>query len=408
MSRLLLYIDPSTGSMFFALILGLVSAAFFGFRLFMMKVGSGFGVNADEIQNKKRLDYVIFSDNKRYFNVFEPICDEFEKRGIEVSYFTMSEDDPALNKKYNYVKCEYIGSGNIGFAKLNFLNAKICLSTTPGLDVYQWKRSKNCPYYVHIAHSAGLNRGAYRMFGTDYYDAILAASEHSFDYVRELETKRNLPHKEIVTVGSTYLDTMMERYNNTQKSTNKAKTVLIAPTWGINNMFENYGTRVLDEVLKAGYKVIVRPHPQTLIQDGQFINKLQEKYGNKVEWSLEDDNFDVLNRSDIMISDFSGVIFDYTLIFDKPVIYTKIDMDWSQFDGASLDDNSWTDKILEKFAVELNSNNLDNLKNIIDDMLNNDKYAEGRKYVKNETWQNIGKAKESVVDYLTNKIKSIN
>ena len=138
------------------------------------------------------------------------------------------------------------------------------------------------------------------------------------------------------------------------------------------------------------------------------FNKLQEKYGNKVEWSFEDDNFDVLNRSDIMISDFSGVIFDYTLIFDKPVIYTKIDMDWSQFDGASLDDNSWTDKILEKFAVELNSNNLDNLKNIIDDMLNNDKYAEGRKYVKNETWQNIGKAKEAVVDYLTNKIKSIN
>ena len=41
-------------------------------------------------------------------------------------------------------------------------------------------------------------------------------------------------------------------------------------------------------------------------------------------------NIDVLNEADILISDFSGVVFDFSLVFNKPVIYTEPSMDWSQ------------------------------------------------------------------------------
>ena len=34
------------------------------------------------------------------------------------------------------------------------MSASICLATTPGLGVYQWKRSKDVKYYVHICHMA--------------------------------------------------------------------------------------------------------------------------------------------------------------------------------------------------------------------------------------------------------------
>ena len=40
----------------------------------------------------------------RSWNVFKPICDEFEKRGIDLLYLTQSDDDPALSQKYNHVK----------------------------------------------------------------------------------------------------------------------------------------------------------------------------------------------------------------------------------------------------------------------------------------------------------------
>ncbi len=404
---LLLYIDPSTGSMLFAVIIGMVSALFFGFKAFIMKMKSRLGVNMKDIQDKNKLDYVIFSDHKRYWNVFEPICDEFEKRGIEVHYWTMSDDDPALSKPYKYVKCEFIGSGNKGFAKLNFMNAKICLSTTPGLDVYQWKKSKDCDYYIHIVHAPGLNRGGYKMFGMDYFDTILSASNHGLDYVRELERKRGLKPKEIITVGVTYLDEMKKRYEKTGRIKNDIPVVLIAPSWGDSSLLERFGHKILDAAIDTGYKVVVRPHPQTLTQNPKLLNELQSKYKD-IEWNFDNDNFDILNRSDIMISDFSGVIFDYSLIFDKPVIHTKTDFDWSTYDGAVLDDKSWTDRTLAKFSEELNEENISNLKDIIDNMLNSDKYNAGRKEVKEEIWQNVGKASETTVEYLVNKINELN
>ena len=35
----------------------------------------------------------------------------------------------------------------------------------------------------------------------------------------------------------------------------------------------------------------------------------------KFSWNRDTDNFEVLRQSDILISDFSGVIFDYALVF---------------------------------------------------------------------------------------------
>ena len=400
-----LYIDPSTGSMLFAVIIGMVSALFFGFKAFMMKVKSRLGVNMKDIQDKNKLDYVIFSDHKRYWNVFEPICDEFEKRGIVAHYWTMSNDDPALSKPYEHIKCEFIGTGNKGFAKLNFMNAKICLSTTPGLDVYQWRRSKDCEFYVHIVHAAGLAFGGYRMFGMDYYDALLAASEHNLDYVRELERKRNLPAKEIYVVGSTYLDEMKQRYEKEKQNNLSETVVLIAPSWGENSLLEKYGKKIIDASLDTGYKVVVRPHPQMFTQNPNLLKKLQDDYKTNINlsWNFDNDNFNILNKSSIMISDFSGVLFDYTLIFDKPVIRTKINMDWSARDAAVIDDNTWLEKILSKFTLELDDDNINNLKGLIEEMLKNDKYKDCRREVKEELWNNVGKAKETVVDYLINK-----
>ncbi len=101
----------------------------------------------------------------------------------------IEEDDPLLKEDNNYVKSEVIGLGNKAYAKLNFLNARVVLSTTPGLDVYQWKRSKDVDWYVHMTHSLG-GGTAYRMFGTQFYDAVLLCSDVFIPLHRELETKR--------------------------------------------------------------------------------------------------------------------------------------------------------------------------------------------------------------------------
>jgi hypothetical protein len=187
-----LYIDPGTGSMLFTILIGVVTTLFFFMQKLLIRVKFVLSGGKADRTKMNRVTYLIFGENKRYWNVFEPIADEFERRKTELVYWTASEDDPALKKQYRYVKCTYIGNLNQAFARLNMMNAEICLSTTPGLDVYQWKRSENVRRYVHILHAAG-DVIAYRMFGTDHYDSILLSGKYEIDQIRQLEKMRGLP-----------------------------------------------------------------------------------------------------------------------------------------------------------------------------------------------------------------------
>lgn len=224
-----LYIDPGTGSMLFSILIGVVSTiVFFGQKLILRLKFAISGGHAAKISDTK-IPYVIFSDHKRYWNVFKPICDEFEKRKVDLVYWTASHDDPALLEKYEHVKCEFIGEGNKAFAKLNMMNAGIVLSTTPGLDVYQWKRSKNVEWYVHIVHMIN-DITTYKMFGLDFYDAILCSGEYQANQIRKIEELRNLSKKEVSIVGCTYMDSLQDKLENfnSRKSVQNAKTILLA------------------------------------------------------------------------------------------------------------------------------------------------------------------------------------
>ncbi len=400
---MLLYIDPGTGSMLFTILIGVIGASIYSLRMLWIKIRfklSGGKVQADT----QSPSFVIFTDDKRYWKIFEPVCREMDKRGKDVVYMTSSEDDPALDNPYPHIKAEYVGNENKAFARLNFMNATMVLSTTPGLDVYQWKRSKQVKYYVHIPHAAS-EITLYRMFGIDYYDAILLSGEYQAQDIRNLEKLRGLPAKELVKIGIPYMDEMAARLEKEGPAPEHPRTVLLAPSWGQSAIFNVYGGKILDVLLKTGYHVIVRPHPQSFKSEKEMIEKLMNDYpeSDQLEWNRDTDNFDVLRRSDILISDFSGVIFDFTLVYDKPVIYTNPQFDLSLYDAWWLKTPLWTTTALPRIGCQLTEDNMENLKELIDSCISDPKYAEGRRSVKAETWEHCGEGAERAAEYLINK-----
>ena len=404
---MLLYIDPGTGSMLFTIIIGVLGAAFYSLRMLWIKLRFKLGGGKVEATSKS-LPFVVFADDKRYWSVFEPICRELDKRGKDVVYMTASADDPALDNDFEHIKAEYIGSENKAFARLNFLNADIVISTTPGLDVYQWKRSKQVKYYVHIPHAAS-EITLYRMFGIDYYDAVLLSGEYQAQDIRNLEKLRELPEKELYKVGIPYMDKMIARLESEGPAPEHERTVLLAPSWGQSAIFSVYGSKILDVLLKTGYHIIVRPHPQSFKSEKDMIERLMKEYpdSDRLEWNKDTDNFDVLRRSDILISDFSGVIFDFSLVYDKPVIYTNPNFDLSPYDAWWLDTPLWTTTALPRLGRELTANNMDHLKDLIDSCLSDAQYVEGRRQVKAETWEFVGQGAERTADYLINKYEEL-
>lgn len=403
-----LYIDPGTGSMLFTILIGLIGAGFYSARMLIIKLRFRLSGGKAEL-NRSKIPLAIFSDDKRYWNVFEPICRELDKRGRDVVYMTASEDDPALKCSYEHVKAEFIGRENKAFAKLNFLSAGILLSTTPGLEVYQWKRSRDVDCYVHIPHAAS-DITMYRMFGLDYYDAVLLSGDYQAESLRKLEKLRGLPAKELVKVGIPYMDVMAERLKKEGPAPAHERTVLLAPSWGPSAIFSVYGGSIIDVLLKTGYHVIIRPHPQSYSSEADMLNELMEKYpaSERLEWNRDNDNFEVLRRADILISDFSGVIFDFSLVYDKPVIYTQPNFDLGPYDAWWLNEPLWTSKALPGLGMELKQENMDRLKELIDACIEDERFTESRRRLKDETWAYFGQGAERTVDYLLDKYEKLN
>ena len=344
--------------------------------------------------------------------IFKSICDEFEKRQIKLLYCTASHDDPALQEKYQYIQVKFIGEGNKAFAYLNLLNAGIVLATTPGLDVYQWKRSRNVDWYVHIFHSVSDSTG-YRMFGLCGYDAILAGGPIIEYYQHILNKKHNQPPKEVVVTGITYMDYLKERLDNFiakgHADNGRPKTVLLAPSWGKSGILSKYGASIISALLKTDYNIVIRPHPQSMISEKKIIDDLMIQFpaSDRLKWNFDNDNFYALYNSDIMISDFSGVIYDYAFIFKKPVIYAEVNFNPAPYDAAWLDEQKWMIQKLPDLGYALSEKDFSNIQTILDNLKEDSFIDKKREEIRSLCWQNVGEAAVKTTNYLVNKNNEI-
>ena len=419
---MLLYIDPGTGSMLFSILIGIVGTLVFFGQQVILKIK--FIISGGKVQkiNKSKIPCVIFTEDKRYWNIFKPICDEFERRKTKVVCWTSDPNDPCLSEKYTYVKAEFIGEGNKAYAKLNMMNARIVLATTPSLDVYQWKRSKNVERYVHIPHSVDELLG-YKMFGMDFFDAVLLSGEFQGKYIRALEQMRNTKPKELVIVGSPYMDAMAIKRDSLKEETLKqvqgdgeqkcraelvsAPRVLLAPSWGTKAILTKFGEKLIDRLVETGFDITIRHHPQSFKSEKKILDQLTRKYPNSehLHWNNDTDNFNILASSDILITDFSAITLDYVLMFEKPIICATSPTDNAPYDSAWFDEPVWRLKIVPEIGYWLDEKNFPRIKQIIEKALTSTEFKKNIKRISDEAWQNKGHAAEAVVDYLTKEEK---
>lgn len=408
-SPFLLYIDPGTGSMLFSILIGAIATLYFLVKAAVLKFKVLFSGKKGAIDTSKH-KFVIYNEDKRYWNVFKPVLDAFEKHQTPITYFTSWKEDEVFKMNYNFVSSQYIGEGNTAFAKLNLLSADFVLMTTPGLDVYQLKRSKNVKHYSHIEHSTG-DATMYRLFGIDYFDSILVTNSMQEKDIRYLEETRGTKHKDVVSVGCTYLDVYKEKLEKLPVEENHNFTVLLSPSWGKSAILSKYGEKLLDPLIETGWNIIIRPHPQSKISEKEMLDSLTEKYKNKTNliWDYNSENIYSLKKADIMISDFSGIIYDYTFLCDKPVMYVNAEMNLEPYDAYDIPGKSpYQLTLVREFGIELKEEQFANIKNVIENASDSMELAKLRSEAKNKAWEHIGNSGENVYNYMITKTNGEN
>jgi len=400
---ILLYIDPGTGSALFSIVIGLATTLYFVANQLWMRLKTAFAIRGKGVieVTGKRERIAIYSEGKRYWNVFLPIVQELERRGIPALFMTSEEDDPVFQRQEGPIRPLYIGKGNLAYARLNVLEADICLMTTPGLDVYQLKRSRGVRHYSHILHAVD-DATSYRLFGLDYYDSVLLTGEYQAAAIRELEAKRRLPAKELRVVGSTYLDVYRSKLPAQGGASDEDLTVLVSPSWGSSGLLRRYGERLLIPLAESGERVIIRPHPQSVASEADTLERLKAllaTYPN-VEWDFERENIRSLSRADVMISDFSGIIFDYAFLFGRPVLYTLQDFDMRPYDASDVAGPLWKFETIRKIGKELAPQDFSQIAYLTKTMKSDSALSAAIAVSRDEAWQFRGESGARAADFL--------
>ena len=372
------YLDPGTGSMLLSAILGIVFTLFYLLKGFYYKtVGFLFRLFGLNFKKKTRHDFVFYSEGKQYWNTFRPAIEALDKLNVKLTYLTSDKKDAGLRYDSLNVTSQFIGTGNKAYTFLNMLEADICVMTTPGLDVLQIRRSKGVKHYAHLIH-APTDAGIYKLFSFDYYDSVLCSGEHQIKSIRFLEELRNTKPKLLLKTGCPYMDVLGEKLASIKTtSINKKNRLLIAPTWGINGSLQRFGVKLIKPLLDAGYQILIRPHPQSFMVENEVIDNIKnelKEYSN-LAWDSNDDGFEALSTTDLMISDLSGVIFDYAFIFEKPVINIKSDLNLLGTEANDLPYDVWELGMLYKVGKCIEADEIETLPKLISEILADDNLA---------------------------------
>ena len=272
---------------------------------------------------------VFYAENRASMDYFGSLISELtEKMKLQICYVTSVKDDPILDSKNQRILAFYIGDGTVRTKFFLTLKARILVMDMPDLDQFHIKRSKIYPvHYVYLFHSMFSIHSYLRKGAIDNYDTIFCVGPHHVNEVRETEKIYELKPKNLVKYGFGRLDSLLQKKENFQITNSDTKDlIIIAPTYGDNNLLEKCGIKLIEILLKSNFRVMLRPHLRTLRDSTKLIDSINEKFKKNPNFILEkgDIPFDSYHNSKCMISDWSGISLEYAFIFERPVIFIDV------------------------------------------------------------------------------------
>ncbi len=254
----------------------------------------------------------FYAEHGGYYPYFEGLVREFRKEGSRtLCYVTSDYNDPVL--KEADLHTFYLDKLLPWFMAL--VDCRVMVMTMTDLNLFHIRRSGNLVHYVYVFHSPASVHMVYNFKAFDYYDSLLCVGPHQVREILKTEELYELKPKRLVETGYHRIEELHRIYDGRQ-SGNSPAVVLVAPTWGRNNLLGVCGDELIEILKKQGYKVILRLHPESVKREQ--VDKFNLD-GITLETSVV--NMDSLVEADILITDWSGIGLEYAFGTERPVIF---------------------------------------------------------------------------------------
>tara|TARA_Y100000768_G_scaffold275659_1_gene211253 strand:+ start:1734 stop:2828 length:1095 start_codon:yes stop_codon:yes gene_type:complete len=324
-------------------------------------------------------DIVFFSEGKTYFNVFESYIKKLEKYK-KLIYITSDKSDPIFKSNLKNIEIIYCKNIYLLIILMNNISCKNLIMTMPDLNNHEIKKSKNVGNYIYLFHSLVSTHMVYKNNAFDAYDIILCATQNQYDELKHNKELKNLNYK---LYKSNYPKLNILQ---TQASNLKKKMITIAPSWGEDNIFEikNFDI-LLDELIKIGFKVILRPHSNVTEKTFILLYKLKKKYSvGSIIIETDNANFNNPFESSYLITDWSGIALEYFMITKNPIIFvdTKKKVRNERF-NEKIDKVPLEVLIRSKIGIIISTSEFNNINYFIKELENKDYIKEFEEINKN-------------------------
>ena len=267
----------------------------------------------------------------------------------------------------------------------------------PDLQTFHIKRSKKFPvHYVYLFHSMFSIHSYLRKGALNNYDTIFCVGPHHINEIRETEKVYGLKSKNLINYGYGRLDTLLQERENFQRINHNTKDlIIIAPSYGNNNLLEKCGLGLIDILLKLNFKVMLRPHFITLRDSTKLIDSIKEKFGKNRNFVLESGIIpsDSFHNSLCMISDWSGISLEYAFALERPVLFVDVPKKINNPDFEKIHCETIETNIRREVGYVISSNELEEIPEKINSLFENTgKFRKQIREIRSKTVFNIGKS----------------
>ena len=357
---------------------------------------------------------VFYSEGSGFYKYFESLMDWLlEHTNLTLHYVTNDPKDQifAIAEREPRIKPYYIGEVKI-IPLMMKMDADIVVMTTPDLGNYQIKRSyvKKDVEYIYMTHGVSSVHMCLRQGAFDNYDTIFTVGQFQIEEHRKTERLYRLREKKLVKTGYLLLDSLIRQYQLSKRPDKSCRRILIAPSYQEGNILETCIDKLIEQFGKLdNVLTVVRPHPRFITHQPARMNALLAKYKDapkdKLAFELDFKSNSSIYDSDIVVSDWSSIAYEFSFTTKKPCILVNtamkvINLEWEKL-GITPADIWMRDGVGKAFDLD----GLDGVAEAADDMLSHpDKFAGQIRTLMAKSLFNPGHASEVAGKYILDSL----
>jgi hypothetical protein len=269
---------------------------------------------------------VFYAESRHYYQYFDKLIRDLLASGKQIIYLTSDSKDPIAQATFSGMKVIYV-KFMLG-TLFSRIRADVMIMTMPDLGNFLFKRSPTVNKYIYVFHAAVSTHQQYSEKAFFNYDAVFCTGSYQVEELRATEALYSLPQKELISYGYPLINSIKTKISNSRPRDKQTKTILIAPSWFPGCIFDTCIKELCQVLSSSSWRIIIRSHPEFEKRRKKDFKQLRQLIARYPDMSIDTEP-DVTTRlfdTDFLITDRSGIAFEFALGIGRPVLFIDTDL----------------------------------------------------------------------------------